>query len=443
MSNIKSTVVTTQIMHLPQNTKLLGLLLLFIGIGGSIILVESATRLNTQASISEQPQNIQMTNITDTSATVTWTTNTPTTGTVTVREPKRFSQDERDSDAKLRKYSTHSVPIHGLLPSTSYTLTILSNGSAYPKNDKPLKIKTAPEISAQAPNFEPAYGTVVDDNNQPVNSALVYVTLEGGQTLSTLSKPSGTWLLPLSLVRTEDLGTYVPIQERMTENILIRGESDQESTAITDTLNDSPVPTMTLGKTYDFRRQQAKKDAQPLAQNSQSTETPSVLGAQTAIPATGPFTVSLTSPQENASLATQYPLVAGTGIPGKSVAVTLGLTEPFSEITTVGIDELWKYSSGQPLAPGKQSVTITSMNDKGTPVALTHSFTVLKSGTQVLGDATPSATLAPTPIATPSAIPTSEPMPTSGSITPTILLIFLGLGLFLTGTVSLAVIKNE
>lgn len=421
-----------QTMNLPQKIPtLLGLLLLILGIGGSIALVETATRLNTQASVSLEPAHVQISNITDTSVTITWTTSAPATGAITVLQPKLFIQDERDIDGSLKKYTSHSVSIHGLSPSTTYTLTILSGGSSYPKNSKPLKITTAPQLSSQAPNFEPAYGTIVDDNNQPINGALVYVTLENGQVLSTLSKPSGTWLLPLSFVRTEDLSTFIPIQERITENILIRGESDFESSAITDTLNDSPVPTMTLGKTYDFRRQQANKD----------TNT-SVLGVQAVSPAAGPFTVSLTSPLKNASLATQHPLVAGTGVPGKTVAVTLGLTAPFSDTTSVGTDGLWKYSSREALAPGKQSVTITSVNEKGTPVALTHSFTVLKSGTQVLGDATPSATLAPTPtsIATPSATPTLEPMPTSGSITPTFLLILLGIGLFISGSISLTVL---
>ncbi|MBI5614307.1 fibronectin type III domain-containing protein [Candidatus Gottesmanbacteria bacterium] len=431
-------------MHLPNKIPtLLGLLLLIFGIGGSIALVETATRLNTQASVSIQPSNIQVTNITDTSVTITWTTNIPTTGAVTIQQPKQFAQDERDSDGKLKKYTSHSVPIHGLSPSFTYTLTILSNGSSFPKNDKPLKIKTAPELTAQAPNFEPSYGTIVDENNQPINGAIVYLTLDSGQTLSTLSKPSGTWLLPLSFVRTEDLSQYIPLEERITENILIRGESDLESSAITDTLNDSPVPTMTLGKSYDFRRQQANKVAQQLAQNAKPVDTnASVLGAQAVLPAAGPFTVSLTSPQESASLATQFPLIAGTGVPGKTVAVTLGLTSPFSDTTSVGADGLWKYSSREALAPGKQSVTITSTNDKGTPVALTHSFTVLKSGTQVLGDATPSATLEPTPIATATAIPTTKPLPTSGSTSPTILFIFLGIGLFLTGSISLSVLKE-
>ena len=49
------------------------------------------------------------------------------------------------------------------------------------------------------------------------------------------------------------------------------------------------------------------------------------------------------------------------------------------------------------MAEGKQSITITTTDQHNQTKALTHTFEILKSGTQVLGDATPSATLVPTP----------------------------------------------
>jgi len=76
--------------------------------------------------------------------------------------------------------------------------------------DVPYKIHTGQLLTTASGNLEPAYGTIVTDNNQPVSGALVYITLEGGQTLSTISKPSGTWLIPLNLARTQDLTSYLP-----------------------------------------------------------------------------------------------------------------------------------------------------------------------------------------------------------------------------------------
>jgi uncharacterized surface anchored protein len=100
---------------------------------------------------------------------------------------------------------------------------------------------------------------------------------------------------------------------------------------------------------------------------------------------------------------------------------------------------------------------MTTKNLQNKPVAVTHMFEILKSGTQVLGDATPSATLTPTttvtlaptptdtPEATLSATPeetpastlAAQPVPTSGNELPTIMLLLLGVGLMIGGGIVL------
>lgn len=120
------------------------------------------------------------------------------------------------------------------------------------------------------------------------------------------------------------------------------------------------------------------------------------------------------------------------------------MTKPTGGTATVMKDGTWQYTPLHLLSPGLQSVTITTVNEGGKTVALTHTFTILKSGTQVLGDATPSGTLAPTSgptiFATPS--PTSTlagaPVPTSGTSLPTILLILFGLAFLGSGAVLIA-----
>ena len=94
-----------------------------------------------------------------------------------------------------------------------------------------------------------------------------------------------------------------------------------------------------------------------------------------------------------------------------------------------------------PLQEGKQSVTITTANAQNKTVAITHTFEILKSGTQVLGDATPSATLTPLPTVTDEPTPTStlagDPIPTTGSPLPLIMLLILGFGLLSGGVLIL------
>lgn len=378
---------------------------------------------------------MQLTNISDTSFSVVWITGAPATGMVSITSPKltpRTYFDDRDTNKKLVPYTTHMVTIRSLTPSTQYSFQLISNGKSFTSNGSPYTISTASTISGNTSGLEPAYGAINDMGGSPVAGALILMTIEQGQLLSTITSPSGSWLLSLGLTRTASLAKYLDGTNRLTETIRVLW-GDQEATAITDTLNDAPVPTMILGKTYDFRKQQATK----------LPDAPTVLGNTTTAEPSTAKTIGLTLPAQNASLTTTLPLVTGTGLSGKKVSVVLGITSPVSGTTTVGADGLWRFTPPTPLPPGKQSVTVTTIDERGKPVAFTHTFTILKSGTQVLGDATPSATLAPTPIATssasPSATPTpqlqGEPVPTSGTTLPTILILLLGASLLTSGFV--------
>lgn len=419
---------------IPTLIALLFIITLIVGISFGF---EAVTRQQTRASGSIKPISLAATNISDTSFTFTWMTTDPTTGVITLSSAKQKEQtffDERDTTGKLGKYTTHSVAVKNLTPGSDYLVKIISNGKLYLDNDKPYRVTTAPVINSNPNDLEPAYGTVITATNQPAQGALVYLTLEGGQTLSTLVKSSGSWLIPLNLARRESLDRYLTLSERLTETLLVHYQ-DQEASAITDTLNDSPVPTMILGKSYDFRKQQAKEPGTLAAANPNG----SVLGG-TSQPLNG---VSIVNPANGAALTTALPLIQGTGIGGKQVTITLGITKPTSSTVIVGADGIWRYTPSKPLPPGKQSVTITTVDSSGKTVALTNVFEILKSGTQVLGVATPSATLSPTATPTATLTPTStasstlsgQPLPVSGTALPTLILVIVGIGLLTSGAV--------
>jgi hypothetical protein len=326
-------------------------------------------------------------------------------------------------------------------PLTKYTITPLSNGT---RADS-VSINTAAALPPNPSGLEPAYGIIRATNNQPQEGALVYLTVEGGQELSARTNPSGLWLIPLNQVRTKDLTGYLPTVQRMTENIFVQA-NDLNASAITDTLNDSPVPDMTIGKIYDFRRQQAMTTSiKTIALNptGQLPTNGAVLGETTR----RSFTVSLISPAQGAALQTTLPLIQGTGVPNTFVGISLGIAQIISGSTKVDANGLWNFTPPRTLATGKQSVTISAINDTGHPVAITHTFQIMKSGTQVLGDATPSATLTPqstpeetvtpTTVAEPTSTLSGQPPPTSGNELPTILLLILGIGLCTGGVLAI------
>jgi hypothetical protein len=90
---------------------------------------------------------------------------------------------------------------------------------------------------------------------------------------------------------------------------------------------------------------------------------------------------------------------------------------------------------------------MTTLNDQQKPVVATHEFEIMKSGVQVLGDATPSGipilvpttTVTPTPYVydTPIASPTPT-IPDTATIAPTNLLVIVGVILLFGGLIVLA-----
>lgn len=405
---------------------LVGLLIVSLLVGAVIYFGERVPLMSTLfARGGVTVQNIEITNVTDVSLTVSWTTQSPMIGDALVTGgsiSRRVALDDRDMPTKKSPTTTHHITIRDLTPQTQYQLTVRADG----KNSEgpPQLASTGPTLSPSedANTLGPSYGSVVTDTSKPAVGALVYVTVEGGQILSTLVTPSGSWLIPLNRTRSADGMHFLEINERMAEDIRIRSDNVEDAQAVTDTLNDSPVPIMTLGKSYDFRKQQAQAPKQT-----------TVLGSSSSTRQQS--NVSLVAPQNGSAIPSNKPLIHGTGIPGKTVVVTLGITNPYSDTTTVGGDGIWRYTPKKALGIGKQSVTMTTEDTVGKTVAVTHLFEILKSGTQVLGEATPSATLTISPIASPS--PTStlagQPLPTSGFLLPTLVVVFVGIGLVISG----------
>ena len=160
----------------------------------------------------------------------------------------------------------------------------------------------------------------------------------------------------------------------------------------------------------------------------------------------------ITAPTPGANIPSDQPAIKGTGAPGKEVILTIStLTKPIINQLVINQNGLWSWTPPV-LSPGKHILTATSFTSQNDPVASSVTFTVLKSGTQVLGDATPSASLTPSPSTSPKLSPTPTPKPSvlltptptatstpvSGTTEPTILLIALGIGIMLVGTLGFA-----
>ncbi len=404
------------------------------------LVYNTLTPLMSRASVSETPKDVVISNISDTTFSVSWITSTPLTGVITVEEiggTKFTAFDDRDQPPSatntkptINAYTTHMVTVRSAKPDTTYQVRILSEGKMYQKGNEPYEIRTAPALAGKGTMLEPAFGTVTTATDKPAEGAIIYVTPQNGQVLSTLVTASGSWVIPLHLVRTTNLQDYLAVGDRIEESITVQ-TADGDATAQTDTLNDNPVPAMVLGKNYDFRKIQAAAPTQPPL----ASTVPVVLGD--SAPVSG--SITLTQPAEGAALSTALPLFTGTGVPNHQILLIIGMTNPYTDTTIVEADGIWRYTPKITLNAGKQSVTMTTTDAQNKPVAITHLFEILKSGTQVLGDATPSATIAPTITIDPTPETTStlagEPIPTTGSPLPLIILLLFGCGILVSGIV--------
>lgn len=414
---------------------LLGLVLVLGTLFLFSLIFERVTPLISKASVSTSPANVVTSNVTDTTFSVSWTTSGPATGTLAIEDSggtKFTAFDDRDQQVSstntkplMGKYTTHMVTVRSAKPNTLYHTRIVSNGKLFGDGPKTFDVTTGPTLPSNGTAQEPAFGTVTTPTDLPADGALVYLALEGSQTLTTFVKSSGSWVIPLHLIRTENYQSYIAAGDRIAESIIVRASSG-DTTAVTDTINDNPVPAMVIGKSYDFRKIQAQANS------------PTVLGTNTSKPS---GVVALIAPKMGSALTTNLPLVQGTGVPGNTVLLLLGITYPQTGSTIIGADGVWRYTPTSVLAAGKQSVTITTTDIQGKSTAITHAFEILKSGTQVLGDATPSATIAPTLMPTIEITPTveatlaGEPIPETGSLFPLIFLLILGVGLITSGAI--------
>lgn len=433
---------------------LIGLLLLLIGIGGTIYLVETRTSSLPKAQTTHQPYNVLKTNLTDTSFTVTWLTQEAVTGTIIYGiNKKSLSQialDDRDIiDNKPKPYKTHHISVKNLSPNTTYYFIINSGNNKFLDGDNPYTITTAKSMDKPL-ELEPAYGTIITPQNQPAEGALVILTLPQALPVSTLVKPSGNWLIPLNTLRNIDLEPYQP-QESILESLTIYNSLAEEDQAFatTDLNNDSPVPTITLGKSYHFQGLQGKKKIDQEIANAQINQT-QILGSQDE-KKQDEKRIDIFSPEDGATFISTKPLFRGKGIPGKQVIIEIDSSQKITGKTTINNDGLWSWTPPQDLPTEKQKAKFTTVDENGKEIVLERNFLVFKSGTQVLGEATPSGitTTIPTPTqrvgqATSSATlksllsptpatTTSQKIPTSGDISITVSVIGIGLILILIG----------
>lgn len=385
---------------------ILGIILILLGIPLTTFVAKNQTVFKSKASNSQEPRNVKITNITDTSFTITYQTESPSTGSISYGNDKKLGEFElEDLDREKGSFSPkkiHSMSVKKLTPATRYYLTIISGSNTYLNNDAPFEVTTGNTISSSSANQQIIKGKVVlPDGNAP-SEALIYLSTENSQLLSNVADKDGKFSFSLKGLRTEDLSSYFNVNENTVFKI-VATDGFLKSTVSTSLNQKNSVPIITLSNDYDFI-QDAPLIASKSAESSGSSSFPSIA------PSEKNLKPEIISPKDNQSFTDQKPQFRGTSLPNEKVEIIINSDEQITARVTADINGNWTYKPPNNLSPGAHTITIKARDSSGILTTVMQSFTVLAAET------TPTPTIPATP--TQNVFPTLIPLPTQ---TPTIL----------------------
>ncbi|MBI2025750.1 MAG: fibronectin type III domain-containing protein [Candidatus Levybacteria bacterium] len=395
----------------------LGLILIVIGIGVTTFLVREGGIFSIRAGPSHDPQQVRISNITDNSFTVSYYTEDKVTGALSFGESQSLEQsalDDRDQNlGSVNSYNIHNFTVRRLNPQTKYYFSIISSKDTYLNNSNPFEVTTGSVIENQPSSQNPASGKIFLPTSQSPKEAIVYLTTQNSQVVSTLTKNDGTFLLPLNSLRTSDLKSYFKLEEGQLLKILAYGEGLSSNVVLLSKQSD-PVPFITLSNDYDFTI-----NTIPTATSSATTQFPSFSSSLSQEVKKNP---QILTPQKDQSFIDQKPEFKGTAPANETVQIIINSQTQIKADVKTDNNGNWKYRPPQELSVGEHTITIIAKDSLGSVKTITQAFTVNASGSQVSGE---SGSPTPTKSQTPTQTPTLTLSPTSGitqtpTITPTL-----------------------
>ncbi|OGG02277.1 hypothetical protein A2W14_00935 [Candidatus Gottesmanbacteria bacterium RBG_16_37_8] len=410
---------------------IIALFLILAGIGGAFYLEDNFQGITSKATGIPKPSEVHLTNISDNTISVSYLTDTVQIGFVQVtgRNRNSFILDDLDIDGKTKSRITHLFTLKDLEPNSEYKIKITSAQKSCSQKICPEFIQKTGAKLTKSLELPPVSGQIVDNKNQPIDGAIVYLLIGKAAPISGRSDRLGMYVIPLNNLRSQDLLSRPDLSDEATIQLTVKSAPSQYASVITNLglIKANPkLPVIEIGKTYNFL---ATLESGNLAK-------PQVLGNRTVMilspkptqvtPNSG---IDILFPEVDLDTTIdKNPKLRGIGNPGEKIKITVE-SEKETVTVTVASDGTWDFRPKIPLSAGTHKITITGKDKNGKTVTITRQFIVLKSGEQVLGEATPSGTLTPTqpPVSTTpggaiSITPTGPTATISATISPTITL---------------------
>ncbi len=401
----------------------IGILLLLIGVGVTSYLVDQGIIFEGRAAPEKEPENIAITNVSPTGFTVLYTTTTAVPGTIsygTEKEGTNVAVDDRDRETgRSTPSKIHHITVSNLNPSTTYYFSILSGDAVFLNEDEPYEVMTAPMLPTQPEETPPITGSITVPEDVEEKQSIVLMTSDDSQMVSALVDEDGSYVIPTTGIRSEDLSAYAVLRDDTLFDMVVLNAS-RTSTASVLYENTSPIPLILLGQAYDFTISNDPLDDGTIASESANVSLPEVTTNSSDEPS-----IQIVSPEEEETFSDQQPVFRGKALPGSEIEILIHSEGPISATIEADSDGSWEFRPETPLAPGKHTITIKTRDITGTLREFSRSFTVFAQGSQFVEPSvsptrTPTPTLSlmsPTPTASPTAVPTPTEFPTP---TPTI-----------------------
>lgn len=376
----------------------LAFLLLFISIWVTSFLIQKGVIFVGRATPEKTPREVLISNITDSSFTVTFETLEKTVAAVSIEEknnPPFIVFDDRNKRTDEQKpFYSHYITVPDLKPKTTYEFTILSDGETYLNGEKKYIVTTGNLITGAPPVQKPIVGKVLLPDGTAASDTIVAIAIEGAQSVSSLTRDDGTYIIPTNSIRKKTLDNYLTMDGN--QEIQLKIARGDMKASVKSLFKDSEfVPPITLQKNYDF----TKAPEQKIASLASQLKVP---------PAETKFgEVKILDPKPSESLIDNKPLFRGVALPNKTIKITIE-SNPIKTEVISDSNGAWSFRPSVPLTPGEHTITIETQDNFGILKTISQKFTVFASGSQVTESATPSATPAVTitPTTTQAVTPT-------------------------------------
>lgn len=387
--------------YVKEKTKVPTILGLFIVLMSAVFLGRvfmTETSTTTRAS-KKTVRRLDITNISPVQSSIYWQSDNKESGWIVYSDDAKnvtnIALDDRDVSEKKSTYLNHYVTLRDLQAGKQYYFKIVTGNQIVVSPDGSLFSFKTPTNSPGKPILPPANGKVEKPNLAPQDNAIVVLYVDGYIPLSTITKPTGEWLIPLNSFYDKDTLENKSLSANQKCRVEIINEDGQVS-ALTCTLSRlSPVAQTTIiGKDYNFQ-----------------ADTNNVLSAMTSFTSGSGKSIDIIYPIEGSIIPGKAPLIKGVALPQAKVYITVNSQKTYSAVVTADGEGLWNYLVPGNLELGNHTITIKTKNIDGKDLTIERKFVIVANGDEgkVLGV----ASAAPTTVITPTIAPTSYTYPTT------------------------------